>query len=100
MRTDTHAFIYHAYDHYFCPMGYEICPYRPADAYKSFEEIEKNESEHWIFIGEPSKCYPTFHIKKWADIAKDLMLSNPYYYDIRKPEKGIQERKGEKFKIG
>ena len=28
------SFIYHAHDHYFCPIGYEICPKRPVDAYK------------------------------------------------------------------
>lgn len=31
------TFIYHAHDHYFCPMGYEIVPRRPPDAYKKLE---------------------------------------------------------------
>lgn len=31
------TFIYHANDHYFCPMGYEIVPRQPPDAYKKLE---------------------------------------------------------------
>lgn len=60
LKTDTNAYIYHAYDHYFCPMGYEISATRPPDAYKALGDIDKNNLEYWIFIGEPSKCYPTF----------------------------------------
>ncbi|KAL4466031.1 hypothetical protein ABPG74_004268 [Tetrahymena malaccensis] len=98
LRNENMTFIYHAHDHYFCPVGYEIVPRRPPDAYKKLEDIDPNEVDHWIFIGEPSKRYPAFHIRQWSEIAKDISLGNPQYYDIRHPEKGIMERKGEYFK--
>ncbi|KAL4485834.1 hypothetical protein ABPG72_012374 [Tetrahymena utriculariae] len=98
LRNENMTFIYHAHDHYFCPVGYEIVPRRPPDAYKKLEDIDPNEVDHWIFIGEPSKRYPAFHIRLWSEIAKDISLGNPQYYDIRHPEKGIMERKGEYFK--
>lgn len=54
--------------------------------------------EHWIFIGEPSKRFPAFHIKPWQEIVKDISMGNPNYYDIRRPHNGVMERKGEIFK--
>ncbi|EGR29601.1 immunoglobulin-like variable motif protein, putative [Ichthyophthirius multifiliis] len=98
LRNENMTFIYHAHDHYFCPVGYEICPQRPVDAYNKLDEINQNELDHWIFIGEPSKRYPAFHIKLWSEIVKDISTGNPYYYNIRHPEKGIMERKGEIYK--
>jgi hypothetical protein len=57
------AFIYHAYDHYFVPMGFEMTPKNPPDAYKKIEDIEQDQWDDWIFIGEPAKLYSPFHIK-------------------------------------
>lgn len=97
LRSENNGFIYHAHDHYFCPMGFEVTTTRPMDAYKKIEDVNENELEPWIFIGEPSKCYPCFHIKKWKDVVKDLTMGNPYYYSIRRPDKGVMERKGATF---
>jgi hypothetical protein len=62
-------------------MGYEITPSNPADAYKKLDDIELHEQEPWILIGEPSKCHPLFHIRRWKDISKDILLSNPFFFD-------------------
>jgi hypothetical protein len=75
-----------------------MTPSRPPDSYRRTEEIDPNNFDYWVFIGEPSKCYPSFHIRKWKEIVKDLTLGNPQYYDMRKPEKGIQERKSDIYK--
>jgi hypothetical protein len=41
-----------------------------------------------------------FHIRKWKEIAMDITLGNPQYYDIRRPQKGVMERKGDSFTKG
>lgn len=61
------TYIYHCWDHYMCPIGYEITPLRPMNAYKSLKDI--GEFERWLIIGEISKAHPVFHVKKWADVA-------------------------------
>jgi len=81
LKSENHSFIYHCYDHYFCPMGFEITPSNPIDAYKQLDDIDPNELETWILIGEPSKCHPVFHIRRWKEISKDILLANPYYFD-------------------
>lgn len=39
LKSEKKGYIYHAYDHYFCPIGYEITPNKPLDAYKKLSEI-------------------------------------------------------------
>ena len=34
LRNPSMAFIYHCYNHYFCPIGFEDVPKRATDAYK------------------------------------------------------------------
>lgn len=34
------TFIYHAYDHYFCPIGFEETPGKAIEAYKTREECD------------------------------------------------------------
>ena len=34
LRDPNFAFIYHCYNHYFCPIGYEDVPKQAVDAYK------------------------------------------------------------------
>jgi hypothetical protein len=35
LRLDTHAYIYHCWNHYFCPLGFELTPVNAMDAYSS-----------------------------------------------------------------
>lgn len=68
LKSETTCFIYHAYDHYFCPIGFELTPKRPQDAYKTLDELKEDEYEPWIMIGEPAAFYSPMHIRKWSDI--------------------------------
>ena len=62
------CFIYHAHDHYFCPVGYEIIP---KGDYNEFEDCSSDligDSDMWMLIGEPSKCFPIFHTANWKEV--------------------------------
>lgn len=70
-----------------CPIGFELTPTQAYDCYKPQPEI--CESDAWIIIGEVSKCYPVFHVKKWDDIALDISCAFPKFFNIRKSELGV-----------
>jgi hypothetical protein len=93
LRGTSQAFIYHCHNHYFCPMGFELNPMCPPDTYKPLSDIRETEIVPWIIIGEPSKAYPCFHVRKWSDIVTDIDCQNPRYFNIRHPERGVQEMK-------
>ena len=60
------------------------------DAYSQSLNIDDPKShETWIIIGEVSKCYPVFHVKRWTDIVTDLSCGFPEFFNIRKSELGI-----------
>jgi hypothetical protein len=69
LQGDRCAYVYHAYDHYFCPVGYEITPNRGFEAYQSQENINMETAETWIIVAEPAKPHPFFTVRKWKDIA-------------------------------
>ncbi|XP_076817517.1 basic immunoglobulin-like variable motif-containing protein [Clavelina lepadiformis] len=110
LKSENTGFIYHCLNHYFCPIGYEDTPQNPSEAYEgkriaavqedncvnpnNFDDAVKYET--WVFIGEPSKKHPPMHCKRWTEILQDLHLESPSYYDIRRPEKGVQQRKTKK----
>lgn len=98
LRADNKAYIYHCWNHYFCPIGYEQTPTKAFDAYRESKDIL--ELDTWVIIGEVSKCYPVFHIKKWDDIATDIGCAFPKFFNIRKPELGIQEKTSKSFTEG
>lgn len=93
LKSTEQSFIYHCHNHYFCPMGFELNPINPPDTYKPLSEIRDSEIVPWIIIGEPSKAFPCFHIRKWSDIVTDIDCQNPRYFNIRYPERGVQEMK-------
>ncbi|CAD8165840.1 unnamed protein product [Paramecium pentaurelia] len=94
LKTDKISFIYHAYDHYFCPIGFECTPNKQVEAF--VDEIDYNDCQYWIIIAEPAKPYPMFTVRKWVDIAQDLELKYPQYINIRKMNEGIKNYKYEK----
>ena len=71
LRSENKAYIYHSYNHYFCPVGYESTAVSQVDAFKTKEQIGDNTVE-WIIIGEISRRSPVFHVRKWDDIATDI----------------------------
>lgn len=87
LQDDRVAYIYHCYNHYFCPIGYDLTPINSSDAYISTSELTP-----WIAIGETSRKHPAIHFRQWSDIVMDISTGNPKYFDIRKPELGIQEK--------
>lgn len=84
------AFIYHCYNHYFCPIGYEDSPIKAVDAYRA--QLYEDEVKTWILIGDPSCKHPSIHCKSWADIQTDLNNEAPFYLNIRQLHKGILQR--------
>lgn len=100
LKSNKKAYIYHCFNHYMCPIGFELAPLVPCDAYKPLKDIKESELQAFIIVGEASKAYPIFHIRKWDDIALDIDQQNPNYYNIRKPEMGIQARTSEAFVSG
>ncbi|CAD8150905.1 unnamed protein product [Paramecium octaurelia] len=94
LKSDKISFIYHAYNHYFCPIGFECTPNKQVEAFA--DEIDYNDCQYWIIIAEPAKPYPMFTVRKWVDIAQDLELKYPQYMKIRKMNEGIKKYKNEK----
>jgi hypothetical protein len=90
LRSEKKAYIYHAQGHYFLIFGYESNPVLPIETYNKLEDC--SEMEEWIIIGEVSRVFGPFHIKKWSDIVLDLDQQFPNFFDIRRTEKGIQKR--------
>lgn len=98
LESNDRAYIYHCYNHYMCPIGFERTPAQPIDAYALMADI--SEFDTWIIIGEISKCYPCFHVKKWKDIVTDINCAFPQFFNIRKSEMGIQEKTTKAFTEG
>lgn len=94
LKDQSMAFIYHCYNHYFCPIGYEEVPKNQKDAFRI--NLPPSDIDTWILIGEPSRKHPNIHCKKWGDIVTDLNTENPSYFNIRHTEKGVQLRKTKK----
>lgn len=66
LRGDDKAYIYHSFNHYFLIIGYERMPDQANQAYEKNANISK--FEEWVIIGEISKKYPCFHVRKWEDV--------------------------------
>jgi hypothetical protein len=95
LRDPSMAFIYHCENHYFCPIGYEETPRQPENAYRL--DLMEEDVRTWILIGEPSSQNSSIHSIRWDDVTKDLNCQNPYYFNIRHRERGIQRRKTKKI---
>ncbi|ESO86411.1 hypothetical protein LOTGIDRAFT_235453 [Lottia gigantea] len=90
LHDPNSAFIYHCFNHFFCPIGYEDTPMVSEDAYKGL--LPQDKVQTWILIGESNAYQPSIHSKKWSDISTDLNNENPTYLDIRRLWKGQQTR--------
>jgi len=54
-----------------CPVGFEITPENPADAYQ--RDSNPRESELRIIVSDISKMYSMFHCITWDDVATDIL---------------------------
>lgn len=91
LHNDKVAFIYHCYNHYCVPIGYDITSNNPQDAYRNVANMD--DCTGWLFIGDSSKTNRPIFSAKLADIRTDLQQKSPYYFNIRHVEDGIQQRK-------
>ncbi|XP_071798489.1 basic immunoglobulin-like variable motif-containing protein [Asterias amurensis] len=85
------TFIYHCWNHYFCPVGFEDVPKKAEDAYRC--PLTDNEVDSWILVGDPSRKQPGIHCFRWDDISLDLNCKSPQCLNIRKLHLGVQTRK-------
>ncbi|XP_006815844.1 basic immunoglobulin-like variable motif-containing protein, partial [Saccoglossus kowalevskii] len=95
LKDPSITYIYHCQNHYFCPIGFEDVPSKAVHAYRG--DLEDDEGETWILIGDTSRRHPGIQCVKWQDIVKDLNLQNPEYLNIRKVHLGVQKRKTKKI---
>ncbi|XP_068686825.1 uncharacterized protein [Montipora foliosa] len=89
LQNPQMAFIYHSYNHYFCPIGYDDSPIKAVNAYRS--HLHEEGVETWILIGDTSCKHPSIHCKRWEDIDKDLNNESPFYLNIRQLHEGIKQ---------
>lgn len=80
------AFIYHCYNHYMVPIGYEESSEMQSQIYE--KDIEKTNT--WFLIGDNSRLQEPVECVKFSDIEKDLKQEGPKFFNIRHPERGIQ----------
>ncbi len=91
LRCRNSAFIYHCFNHYCCPIGFEREPTDKKLVY-SDNQNERSEFIDWIFIADTSRKYPSFHCVRWYDIEADLQTRSPEFMNIRHLERGVESR--------
>lgn len=97
LRSENRAYIYHCQNHYMCPIGFEITPkYECAP----LQFTANDPNENWIIIGDISKMYPVFTTARWSDIATDINLTLPEFFNIRQAQAGVQMKTEKKFFTG
>eukprot|EP00357_Protocruzia_adherens_P028155 CAMPEP_0114976666 /NCGR_PEP_ID=MMETSP0216-20121206/2801_1 /TAXON_ID=223996 /ORGANISM="Protocruzia adherens, Strain Boccale" /LENGTH=355 /DNA_ID=CAMNT_0002337623 /DNA_START=72 /DNA_END=1136 /DNA_ORIENTATION=+ len=47
LRGTKKSYVYHCFNHYFSPIGFEVTPIQPSDAYKDPEDVPLKEAEVW-----------------------------------------------------
>lgn len=87
LHSKNVSFIYHCYNHYITPVGYE---HEPIDCTKIYSDTENNEFINWILLADTSRKYPNLHCVKWEDIVQDLNCKSPEFLNIRHLERGMQ----------
>ena len=50
------------------------------------------DQELWIISSSLGKNEPSFSIKRWSDVQKDLETVWPEYFDIKEPKQGARLR--------
>jgi hypothetical protein len=92
LKWKNAAFIYHCYNHYCCPVGYEREPVDKRRVYSDESGSDKDEFVDWLLIADTSRKYPCFHCVKWSDVNTDLNTRYPEYLNIRHLERGVESR--------
>ncbi|GET85916.1 hypothetical protein, conserved [Leishmania tarentolae] len=91
LRDPHCALIYHCYNHYMVPIGYQDIPLAQTDFLKP--TVEESNCDTTIFIGEVSRGrHEAMYARKWSQIVKDIECKSPFFFNIRHPEQGVQRR--------
>lgn len=91
LRSPQCALIYHCENHYMCPVGFQEVPLAQTDFLQPVVPLESCETT--LFIGEVSRGrHEALYARKWSEVVKDIECRSPEFYNIRKPELGIQSR--------
>lgn len=89
LRRTNVALVYHCFNHYFSPVGYETSPVEPHEAYSA---TLSGSSVTALLVGDSSKKFMSLHAIPWEDVVKDLTLKKPRFYDVRRPHEGVQTK--------
>mmetsp|Transcript_6955 Transcript_6955/g.10177 ORF Transcript_6955/g.10177 Transcript_6955/m.10177 type:complete len:329 (-) Transcript_6955:9-995(-) len=101
LKSTNKAYIYHSFNHYMCPIGYEVTNQDPTRAYEqkiATAEQTARANDIYIIMGDTSKSYGPLQSVKWTDIVLDLSQRSPYTYNVRKPWLGVTKKEPEKVK--
>ncbi|CAG9568849.1 conserved hypothetical protein [Leishmania major strain Friedlin] len=91
LRDPHCALIYHCYNHYMVPIGYQDIPLAQTDFLKP--DVPESNCDTTIFIGEVSRGrHEAMYARKWSQIVKDIECKSPFFFNIRHPEQGVQRR--------
>ncbi|TPP54851.1 hypothetical protein CGC21_24290 [Leishmania donovani] len=95
LRDPHCALIYHCYNHYMVPIGYQDIPLAQTDFLKP--DVPESNCDTTIFIGEVSRGrHEAMYARKWSQIVKDIECKSPFFFNIRHPEQGVQRREPKK----
>ncbi|KAG5485890.1 hypothetical protein CUR178_07484 [Leishmania enriettii] len=95
LRDPHCALIYHCYNHYMVPVGYQDIPLAQTDFLKP--TVPESSCETTLFIGEVSRGrHEALYARKWSQIVKDIECKSPFFFNIRRPEQGVQRLESKK----
>ena len=89
LANSNRAYVYHCYNHYMCPVGFEEQPLEKHTVFKKDLEHGK-DTEPWMIVADQAKPQPTFTCLKWSTVLQDLNMENPEFLDVRNLHRGVQ----------
>ncbi|GIQ84489.1 hypothetical protein KIPB_005986 [Kipferlia bialata] len=102
LRRQDMGLIYHCYNHYNVPVGYEATPKPCTDAYSvnglCADPTLTPDDQHntWVLISDPSRTSKPLTSLRWDFIHKDIGSVWPEIYNARHPERGPVKPKTKK----
>ena len=67
LQNPNRAYIYHCFNHYMCPVGYEEMPLEKYNVFRKDLEHGK-DTESYMVVADQAKMQPTFTCLKWSDV--------------------------------
>ena len=82
LKKDNTYYILITYNNILCSVGFEKTPLIPIEAFKKLSDIKEENLELWIMNCSTQRLDPSFVIKRWRDIKKNLETVWPNYTDL------------------